>query len=176
MGRKLNFCLIFVIFIVVLFSGCTSSSNDSVKVINPNEIMTEIANYRTNSTTFDSDNDRNPDGIILNPILMDSNGKTISVSGISIPMDIEIRNTQTEKGSVIPSHITDQLYKGKSTVTSSPNQKIIINLKEIDFNNIETYKDTYGVYMFAIDSKLYISNGRILEYQELVPITLWGKY
>jgi hypothetical protein len=156
----------------------TIPSKTPIPIPTKSEIQTslsKVAYYRTNSGGYDSDNDNDADSIIITPILIDSNGKPMTLSGISMPMDIKIRNTLTEKGHIMPKYKTDLLYGGTLTVTSSPNQKSIISLKNLDFKTIQTYKDSYGVYQFVINSDLYLPDGRTMEYEELVTLTRWNE-
>jgi hypothetical protein len=162
-----------IIFLLVFSSGCTSTSNDSVKTVNANDISSKIHYFQTFSRGYDSNNDKNQDSIIINPILKDSQGNTLKVTGINLPMDIEIRNSYTDKGDIMPKYKTDHLYSGRIIITESPNQKSTINIDNINFENIRTYKDSYGVYGFIIDFTLHLPDGRELTYEEMVSINRW---
>lgn len=173
MNKEFALVLALLLLLFVFFLGCTSNSNDSVKSVTANDLTGKVHYFQTFSRGYDSNNDKDQDCIIINPILKDSEGNTIKVSGINLPMDFEIRNTLTEKGHIIPKYKTDSLNSGRMIITESPNQETIVSLANIDFRNIRTYKDTYGVYAFVIDFKLYLPDGRELTYEEIVSINRW---
>lgn len=173
MRLKFSYLTTLIILLLVFSVGCTSTSKNSEKSVNANDIAGKVQYFQTFSRGYDSNNDKDQDSIIINPILKDSQGNTIKVSGISLPMDIEIRNTFTEKGHIMPKYKTDRLFSGRIIITESPNQESVVSLENINFNNIQTYKDSYGVYAFIIDFKLYLPDGRELTYEEMVSINRW---
>jgi len=173
MRLKFAYLTALIILLLVFSVGCTSTSKNSEKSVNANDISSKVNYFQTFSRGYDSNNDKNQDSIIINPILKDSQGNTLKVSDINLPMDIEIRNSYTEKGDIMPKYKTDHLYSGRIIITESPNQKSVISLDNVNFENIRTYKDYYGVYGFIIDFKLHLPDGRELTYEEMVSINRW---